>query len=97
MASVVDLDRQRLAEADEHNQRNQREDVLAGAEQEPEHAGADPDEGDEADEECEPGGKREEPGPMDSVRPRMAPFLRRDQLDRGRQRFEVISGFRHRD
>ena len=34
---------------------------------------------------------------MDGVRPRMTPFLRRDQLDRGRQRLEVIAGLRHRD
>ena len=63
----------------------------------PSDAGADPDEGDEPDEEREPGGEREEAGPMDGVRPRMTPFLRRDQLDRGRQRLEVIAGLRHRD
>ena len=42
-ASVVHLDRKRLAEADEHDERDQGEDIVAGAEQEPEHARPDSD------------------------------------------------------
>ena len=96
-ASVVHLDRERLPEADEHDERDQRKVVVAGAEDDAEHARRDADEGDEAHEERQPAREREEPRAVDGVRPRMAPLFRRDQLDGRRQGLEVVARLRDRD
>ena len=96
-ASVVHLDRERLAEADEHDEGDEREDVVVGAEQEPQHARADADHRHEADEEREAEREREEARPVNRMRPGMPALLRRDQLDRRRQRLEVVARFRDRD
>ena len=57
---------------------------------------ADPDERHEADEQREAPGEREEARPVHGVRPRMPALLRRNQLDRGRQRLHVVARLGHR-
>src|SRR5207344_835660 len=81
-AAVVHLDRERLAEADEHDEGDEREGVVVGAEQEPQHARSDSDHRNEPNEECEAGREREEAWPVNRMRPGMPALLRWDQLDR---------------
>ena len=95
-ASVVHLDRERLAEADEHDERDEREDVVVGAEQEGQHARADADDRHEADEEREPEREREEARSVNRMCPGMPALLGRSQLERRWQRLDVVARFRDR-
>ena len=96
-ASVVHLDRERLAEADEHDEGDEREDVVVGAEQEAQHARADAHDRHEADQEREPEREREKARSVNRMRPGMPALLGRSQLERRRQRLEVVARLRDRD
>ena len=84
------LERQRLAAADEGAHGQQSVDVGALTEEEPGETEADADDADGADDEREARREREEARPVDPVRARLAPFL--DGVERlgSRQRRDVL-------
>ena len=95
-ASVVHLDRERLTEADEHDEGDEREDVVVGAEQEGQHARADADDRHEADQEREPEREREKARSVNRMCPRMPALLGWSQLEGRWQRLDVVARFRDR-
>ncbi len=95
--AVVHLEGQRLAEADEHDEREQGEEMLAAAEGEPEGAHADSDRRDERDDGRQRTRKLKEARAVHDVRPRMTPLLGRNRLDGRWQRRVVVARLRHHD